>query len=1015
MRGKQWIFLAPCSNPLAQKHFQDTILNGVRFESIEEYLKEDDKAALQGEDPLRIWGNTPGSYSQRKGWIDMEPGDIVLFYQSGKFTYAGKVYHKLDNERLSKKLWPDDKGDKRWNLIYFLQDIKGVDIPLSLIRNYSGYKPGFIAQRFQSMNSRGIEAILQEQSSIEGFVDAHEITSISTETDKLCLTLLAIVKADGFLDKHVDPETVRRWTGALKGFSTKKKNETYDDWISKYDFDTLTEIHGFITKMEELVEQEIDLTNVDSVGRLKPSESVVLCGFRALQRKYLASQSEVNMNPHKYSVLKMQLFASRPIQHWIFVVTDHPKAGLTAEQIFVTRMTDEFWGLGERTPNRKRLKRGDKVVFSHGAKLFLGTATLDSDSYEPKEEERDRLGHENEFYASRHGVKLAEIKIWDPPKQVNQFVENLDFIKRKDRPGGHFQGGVRAISKKDYELIVGKGRVLALIGATGAEYIAELLEFLNLKGKVWSGWTFRIKDKDCKQLNEQLAEYGAFRVYLHHIKSRGGSGKIEFIGLVDKYVTNRGKVDSPEPNFTRKDEIEWYRTHPEEKSKTWLRFIEIRELDDFIEVGKLRDYYEDTPISPSTLQNRFAPIVDEFGLPQKTAVTLDSLERAVVAHLVTGRNVIFYGPPGTGKTRKAVQIAGLFCGDDHQRFSFETANAEWTAYDVVGGPTFSGKTALKIKPGFLTLAAKKCSDALEVLGVPYWLIIDEINRANLDLAFGKIFSLLDVEYRDQPIFDESELVGMENAGEYRDITIPTSFRVLATMNTYDTALLFSLGYAFRRRFAFIEIASPFLEKAAEEKYELNEPEWRKLGLPGENQVRELVNEIDDWVLKKSYLQLSPELKENLALPKEFVLTETLRQMNEDVKDGKFDPVNPYTLACRLSEEITRRGIVEAGYAQAVDVIKYTLIYTALFSEGDAKETVVRALDEAVKAYFVPHIEYYLPRARRKMTIGEKEEEEEAIKKIQDFESFIEKLGLVRSQTKVQEIISRLKMGETRIF
>jgi len=121
------------------------------------------------------------------------------------------------------------------------------------------------------------------------------------------------------------------------------------------------------------------------------------------------------------------------------------------------------------------------------------------------------------------------------------------------------------------------------------------------------------------------------------------------------------------------------------------------------------------------------------------------------------------------------------------------------------------------------------------------------------------------------------------------------------------------------------------------------------------------------------------------------------------------------LACKLSEEITRRGIVEAGYAQAVDVIKYTIIYTALFSKGDAKEPVVRALDEAVKAYFVPHIEYYLPRARRKMTIGGKEEEEEAIKKLRDFESFIKKLGLIRSQNKMQEIISRLEMGETRIF
>ena len=397
-----------------------------------------------------------------------------------------------------------------------------------------------------------------------------------------------------------------------------------------------------------------------------------------------------------------------------------------------------------------------------------------------------------------------------------------------------------------------------------------------------------------------------------------------------------------------------------------------------------------------------------------TYAPLTEVNKRIFAHLALGRNIIFYGPPGTGKTRKAVEIAKWFCGEAVNRFSFETANAEWTAYDVVGGPTFSGKTRLKIKPGFLTLAAKKCSDSLQTSDVPYWLIIDEINRANLDLAFGKVFSLLDVEYRDQPIFDESELVGMENADDYRPVTIPPDFRILATMNTYDTALLFSLGYAFRRRFAFVEVGSPFLGKAEEDRYEVNEQEWGRLELTSEDQIEEIAAEIDSWILEKAYLQLSPRLKNNLKLPN-FDLTESLQTKNEDFKEGKLDPFNPYILACKLSEEITRKGVIEAGYAQAVDIVKYTLIYTALFSYDAERETIVKALDEAVKAYFVPHIEYYLPRARRKMTIGEKEEEEEAINKLKDFEGLVGKLGLIRSQRKILEIISRLKMGETRIF
>jgi hypothetical protein len=76
------------------------------------------------------------------------------------------------------------------------------------------------------------------------------------------------------------------------------------------------------------------------------------------------------------------------------------------------------------------------------------------------------------------------------------------------------------------------------------------------------------------------------------------------------------------------------------------------------------------------------------------------------------------------------------------------------------------------------------------------LIIDEINRANVDLAFGKFFTLLD------PIHREKEKLEIPGSGE-NSIEVPYVFRVLATMNSYDRALLFKLGYALTRRFAII--------------------------------------------------------------------------------------------------------------------------------------------------------------------------------------------------------------------
>ena len=88
------------------------------------------------------------------------------------------------------------------------------------------------------------------------------------------------------------------------------------------------------------------------------------------------------LNNDKYSEFRkilLERIKSVP-NYWIFVVTDHPK--FKAEEIYRTRMNDKFWGLNERTAHRKHLKKADKVIFSQGAKTFLGTATLDSSAFE---------------------------------------------------------------------------------------------------------------------------------------------------------------------------------------------------------------------------------------------------------------------------------------------------------------------------------------------------------------------------------------------------------------------------------------------------------------------------------------------------------------------------------------------------------------------------------------------------------------------------------------------------------
>ena len=142
------------------------------------------------------------------------------------------------------------------------------------------------------------------------------------------------------------------------------------------------------------------------------------------------------------------------MNYWIFTVTSHKLDGetLIGEEIFRQRMTDGFWGLGEKTPNRGSLRKGDKVVYYIGLpmKSFSGCAVLASDSLKRNDEERDRLSHGKKFYSAEYGVLLEKIEIWDKPRPIESVLSQLKFIENKEYWFAYLQGGVRQISEEDF-------------------------------------------------------------------------------------------------------------------------------------------------------------------------------------------------------------------------------------------------------------------------------------------------------------------------------------------------------------------------------------------------------------------------------------------------------------------------------------------------------------------------------------------------------------------------------------
>jgi hypothetical protein len=99
------------------------------------------------------------------------------------------------------------------------------------------------------------------------------------------------------------------------------------------------------------------------------------------------------------------------MSHWIFCATAHRDEGISDPlEIIERRFRDQFWGLGKKTPNRRALKAGDKVIFYLGVphRAFAASATLASDSFAVSPAEREQLSHGMDFYRAEYGVRLSD-------------------------------------------------------------------------------------------------------------------------------------------------------------------------------------------------------------------------------------------------------------------------------------------------------------------------------------------------------------------------------------------------------------------------------------------------------------------------------------------------------------------------------------------------------------------------------------------------------------------------------
>ena len=176
--------------------------------------------------------------------------------------------------------------------------------------------------------------------------------------------------------------------------------------------------------------------------------------------------------------------------------------------------------------------------------------------------------------------------------------------------------------------------------------------------------------------------------------------------------------------------------------------------------------------------------------------------RQINAALKAGKqHFMLYGPPGTGKTT----IAQLIAGTLHDAYTMITGSADWTSQDVIGGYQPVGEGKIQFVPGVL----------LQNFDRP--LIIDELNRCDIDKVIGPLFTVLSEQKTTLPYRTE---VSDKNSAAYVILPKPKpaagdhefapkrGWRIISTINSIDKAALYQMSFALTRRFAWIYVDVP---------------------------------------------------------------------------------------------------------------------------------------------------------------------------------------------------------------